>query len=249
MSGHSKWSTIKRKKGAVDAKRGKIFSRLTKEITVSARLGGGDPDGNPRLRAAVAAAKQENMPKDNIQRAINKGTGEGGGSNLEEVLYEGYGPEGVAIMVDSLTDNKNRTVSDLRHLFTKYGGSMGEPGSVSWIFDKKGVIVFDQDAVKEEELFEAALESGAEDLQTTESQFEVLTDPATFIEVKEELESRGFNPVLAELQLRPKTTVSIDAENRAQQILRLVESLEDHDDVNNVFANFDIPDRILEDLL
>ncbi len=249
MSGHSKWSTIKRKKGAVDAKRGKIFSRLTKEITVSARLGGGDPDGNPRLRAAIAAAKQENMPKDNIQRAINKGTGEGGGANLEEVIYEGYGPEGVAIMVDSLTDNKNRTVSDLRHLFTKYGGSMGEPGCVSWMFDKKGVIVFDQDAVKEDELFEAALESGAEDLQPTESQFEVLTDPATFIEVKEELESRGFEPVLAELQLRPKTTVAIDEENRAQTILRLVESIEDHDDVNNVFANFDIPDRILEDLL
>jgi len=249
MSGHSKWSTIKRKKGAVDAKRGKIFSRLAKEITVSARLGGGDPDGNPRLRAAIAAAKQENMPKDNIQRAINKGTGEGGGSNLEEVIYEGYGPEGVAIMVDSLTDNKNRTVSDLRHLFTKYGGSMGEPGCVSWMFDKKGVIVFDRDAVKEDELFEAALESGAEDLQTTESQFEVLTDPATFVEVKEELESRGFEPALAELQLRPQTTVPIEEGNRAQTILQLVESLEDHDDVNNVFANFDIPDRILEALL
>lgn len=249
MSGHSKWSTIKRKKGAVDAKRGKIFSKLAKEITVSARLGGPDPDGNPRLRAAIAAAKQENMPKDNIQRAISKGTGESGGSNLEEVIYEGYGPEGVAIMVDSLTDNKNRTVADLRHLFTKYGGSMGEPGCVAWMFDKKGVIVFDRDAVKEDELFEAALESGAEDLQITESQFEVLTDPATFLEVKEDLESRGFEPTLAELQLRPKTTVAIEEENRAQNILRLVESLEDHEDVNNVFANFDIPDRILEDLL
>lgn len=249
MSGHSKWSTIKRKKGAVDAKRGKIFSKLAKEITVSARLGGPDPDGNPRLRAAIAAAKQENMPKDNIQRAISKGTGESGGSNLEEVIYEGYGPEGVAIMVDSLTDNKNRTVADLRHLFTKYGGSMGEPGCVAWMFDKKGVIVFDRDAVKEDELFEAALESGAEDLQITESQFEVLTDPAAFLEVKEDLESRGFEPTLAELQLRPKTTVAIEEENRAQNILRLVESLEDHEDVNNVFANFDIPDRILEDLL
>jgi YebC/PmpR family DNA-binding regulatory protein len=249
MSGHSKWSTIKRKKGAVDAKRGKIFSRLTKEITVAARLGGADPDGNSRLRAAIAAAKQENMPKDNIQRAINKGTGEGGGSNLEEVIYEGYGPEGVAIMVDSLTDNKNRTVSDLRHLFTKYGGSMGEPGCVAWMFDKKGVIVFDQEVVKEDELLEAALESGAEDLQNTESQIEVLTDPATFLEVKEGLESRGFEPILAELQLRPQTTVPIGEENRAQTILKLVESLEDHDDVNNVFANFDIPDRILEALL
>jgi YebC/PmpR family DNA-binding regulatory protein len=249
MSGHSKWSTIKRRKGAEDAKRGKIFGKLVKEIAVAARLGGGDPDGNPRLRAAIAAAKQENMPKDNIQRAIAKGAGEAGGSNLEEVIYEGYGPEGVAIMVDSLTDNKNRTVSDLRHLFTKFGGSMGEPGCVAWMFDKKGVIVFDQAAVKEDELLEGALESGAEDLQTTESQIEVLTDPADFIEVKEALESRGFEPILAELQLRPKTTVAISEESRAQTILKLVESLEDHDDVNNVFANFDIPDQILEALL
>lgn len=249
MSGHSKWSTIKRKKGAVDAKRGKIFSKLAKEITVAARLGGPDPTGNPRLRAAIAAAKLENMPKDNIQRAINKGAGESGGANLEEVIYEGYGPEGVAIMVESLTDNKNRTVSDLRHLFTKYGGSMGEPGCVAWMFDKKGVIVFDRAAVKEDELLEAALESGAEDLQNTESQIEVLTDPADFLEVKEALEARGFEPTLAELQLRPKTTVPINEENRAQTILKLVESLEDHDDVNNVFANFDIPDRILEALL
>lgn len=249
MSGHSKWSTIKRKKGSVDAKRGKIFSKLAKEITVAARLGGSDPNGNPRLRAAIAAAKQENMPKDNIQRAINKGAGEGGGSNLEEVFYEGYGPEGVAIMVESLTDNKNRTVSDLRHLFAKYGGSMGEPGCVAWMFDKKGVIVFDQASVKEDELLEAALESGAEDLQNTESQIEVLTDPTAFIEVKEALEAHGFEPTLAELQLRPKTTVAISEESRAQTILKLVESLEDHDDVNNVFANFDIPDRILEALL
>jgi len=249
MSGHSKWSTIKRKKGAEDAKRGKIFGKLVKEIAVAARIGGGDPDGNPRLRAAIAAAKQENMPKDNIQRDIAKGAGESGGSNLEEMIYEGYGPEGVAIMVDSLTDNKKRTVSDLRHLLTKFGGSMGEPGCVSWMFDKKGVIVFDQAAVKEDELLEAALESGAEDLSTTESQIEVLTDPTNFLEVKEALESRGFEPILAELQLRPKTTVAITEEDRAQTILKLVESLEDHDDVNNVFANFDIPDRILEALL
>jgi YebC/PmpR family DNA-binding regulatory protein len=249
MSGHSKWSTIKRKKGAEDAKRGKIFGKLVKEIAVAARIGGGDPDGNPRLRAAIAAAKQENMPKDNIQRAIAKGAGESGASNLEEVIYEGYGPEGVAIMVDSLTDNKKRTVSDIRHLFTKFGGSMGEPGCVSWMFDKKGVIVFDQEAVKEDELLEAALESGAEDLQSSESQIEVLTDPTDFIEVKEALESRGFEPILAELQLRPKTTVAISEEGRAQTILKLVESLEDHEDVNNVFANFDIPDQILEALL
>jgi len=249
MSGHSKWSTIKRKKGAVDAKRGKVFSRLAKEITVSARMGGPDPEGNPRLRAAIAAAKQENMPKDNIQRAIRKGAGEGGGSSLEEVFYEGYGPEGVALMVESLTDNKKRTVSDVRHLFVKHGGSLGEPGCVAWMFDKKGVIVFDRAAVKEDELLDAALECGAEDLQGTESQFEVLTDLAMFVEVKEALEARGFQPTLAELQLRPKTTVAIAEEQRAQQVLKLVESLEDHDDVSNVFANFDIPDHILEALL
>ncbi len=248
MSGHSKWSTIKRKKAAEDAKRGKIFSRLAKEITVAARLGGGDPDGNPRLRAAIAAAKMENMPKENILRAIRKGTGETGGSDYEEVIYEGYGPEGVALMVQSLTDNKNRTVADLRHLFAKYGGSLGEPGCVAWMFEKKGVIVFDKDAVDEDELLEAALECGAEDVQPTESQYEVLTDPTRFVEVKEALEAQGFTPVFAELQLHPKTTVHIEEEERAQKVLKLVESLEDHDDVNNVFANFDIPDRVLEAL-
>lgn len=249
MSGHSKWSTIKRKKGAADAKRGKIFSRVAKEITVAARIGGGDPDGNPRLRAAIAAAKTENMPKDNILRAIKKGTGEGGGSDYEEVIYEGYGPEGVAVMVESLTDNKNRTVADVRHLFTKFGGSLGEPGCVAWMFEKKGVIVFDKEGLEEDELLEAALECGAEDVQPTESQYEVLTDPAGFVEVKEALEAKGLTPVLAELQLRPQTTVPIQEEDRAQKVLRLVESLEDHDDVNNVFANFDIPDPVLEALM
>jgi len=249
MAGHSQYKNIMHRKGRQDAAKSKLFGKLAREITVSAKLGLPDPSMNPRLRAAIIAARAENMPKDNIQRAIAKGAGESGGSNLEEVIYEGYGPEGVAIMVDSLTDNKNRTVSDLRHLFTKYGGSMGEPGCVSWMFDKKGVIVFDQVAVKEDELLEAALESGAEDLQTSESQIEVLTDPAAFIEVKEALEAQGFEPILAELQLRPKTTVAISEETRAQTILKLVESIEDHDDVNNVFANFDIPDKILEALL
>jgi YebC/PmpR family DNA-binding regulatory protein len=249
MSGHSKWSTIKRKKGAVDAKRGKIFGKLTKEITVAARLGGGDPNGNPRLRAAVAAAKAENLPKDNILKAIRKGTGEAGGAALEEVILEGYGPAGVALMVASLTDNKNRTISDVRYLLSKYGGSLGEPGCVSWMFDKKGVIVFDRDGVKEDELLEAALECGAEDLQSTESQFEVLTDPANFVEVKEALEIRGLKPVLAEIQMRPKTTVQIEEEKPAQQVLKLVEVLEEHDDVNDVFANFDIPDELLEALM
>jgi YebC/PmpR family DNA-binding regulatory protein len=249
MSGHSKWSTIKRKKGAVDAKRGKIFGRLAKEITVAARIGGGDPAGNPRLRAAIAAARAENMPNDNITRAIKRGSGEGGGAALEEVTLEGYGPAGVALMVESLTDNKNRTVSDVRYLITKYGGNLGEPGCVAWMFDKKGVIVFDREELDEDQLLEAALECGAEDLQGDDSQFEVLTDPTNFIEVKEALEARGLKPVLAELQLRPKTTVRIEEEKSAQQVLKLVESLEEHDDVNDVFANFDIPDQLLEALM
>jgi YebC/PmpR family DNA-binding regulatory protein len=249
MSGHSKWSTIKRKKGAVDAKRGKLFGKLAKEITVSARLGGGDPNGNPRLRAAIAAARTENMPNDNITRAIRRGTGEGGGATLEEVTLEGYGPAGVALMVESLTDNKNRTVSDVRYLITKYGGNLGEPGCVAWMFDKKGVIVFDREGLDEDQLLEAALECGAEDLQGDESQFEVLTEPSNFIEVKEALEARGLKPALAEVQMHPKTTVHIEEEKSAQQVLKLVELLEEHDDVNDVFANFDIPDQLLEALL
>jgi len=249
MSGHSKWSTIKRKKGAVDAKRGKIFGKLAKEITVAARLGGGDPAGNPRLRAAIAAAKAENMPNDNITRAIRKGTGETGGVVLEEVFLEGYGPGGVALMVETLTDNKNRTISDVRHLLSRYGGNLGEPGCVAWMFDKKGVIVFDRQGVNEDELLEAALECGAEDLQSDETQFEVLTDPAAFLEVKEALEGQGFKPTLAEVQMRPKNTVKIAEEKSAQQVLKLVEMLEEHDDVNDVFANFDIPDKLLEALM
>jgi YebC/PmpR family DNA-binding regulatory protein len=249
MSGHSKWSTIKRKKGAVDAKRGKIFGKLAKEITVSARLGGSDPSGNPRLKVAITAARAENMPNDNISRAIKRGTGESGGATLEEVTLEGYGPAGVALMVESLTDNKNRTVSDVRHLLTRYGGNLGEPGCVAWMFDKKGVIVFDREGVDEDQLLEATLESGAEDLQGDESQFEVLTDPANFLEVKEALEAQELKPVLAEVQLRPKTTIRIEEEKPAQQVLKLVELLEEHDDVNDVFANFDIPDQLLEALM
>ncbi len=249
MSGHSKWSTIKRKKGALDAKRGKIFGKLAKEVTVAARIGGADPSGNPRLRAAIAAAKAENMPNDNITRAIRKGAGEGGGAALEELFLEGYGPAGVALMVETLTDNKNRTVSDVRHLITKYGGSLGEPGCVAWMFDKKGVIVFERQGVNEDELMEAALDCGAEDLQSDETQFEVLTDPNAFLEVKEALESKGFKPDLAEVQMRPKTTVKIEEEKSAQQVLKLVELLEEHDDVNDVFANFDIPDQLLEALM
>ena len=249
MSGHSKWSTIKRKKGALDAKKGKIFGKLGKEISVAARIGGGDPSGNPRLKVAIAAAKAENMPNDNITRAIKKGSGEAGGAALEEIFLEGYGPAGVALMVETLTDNKNRTVSDVRHLITKYGGSLGEPGCVAWMFDKKGVIVFDREGISEDELMEAALDCGAEDLQSDESMFEVLTDPAGFLEVKEALEAKGFKPDLAEVQMRPKTTVKIEEEKSAQQVLKLVELLEEHDDVSDVFANFDIPDQLLEALM
>lgn len=249
MSGHSKWSTIKRKKGALDAKRGKIFSKLNKEIMVAARLGGGDPSGNPRLRAAIAAAKAENMPKENIERAIKKGTGElAGGNNYEEVIYEGYGPGGVAVLVESLTDNKNRTVSEIRHIFTKHGGSMGEAGCVAWMFEKKGVIAFDKNKVEEDTLLEAALEAGAEDLQVGESEFEVITDAASFEKVKAALEAKGFVWENAEIQMHPKTTVRIEDEKPAQQLLKLMEMLEDHDDVQKVFANFDIPDRLLEAL-
>ena len=247
MSGHSKWSTIKRKKGAVDIKRGKIFSKLNKEIMVAARIGGADPTGNPRLRAAITAARTENMPKDNIDRAIKKGTGDlDGASNFEEVIYEGYGPAGVALLVESLTDNKNRTVSEVRHLFSKFGGSMGEAGCVAWMFDKKGVIAVNKDAVSEDALMEAALEAGAEDLQTGESEYEVITDLASFDKVKTTLEEQGFPIEVAEIQMHPKTTVRVDEEKPAQQLLKLMEMLEDNDDVQNVFANFDIPDSLLE---
>ncbi|MFP3867818.1 MAG: YebC/PmpR family DNA-binding transcriptional regulator [Desulfobacteraceae bacterium] len=248
MSGHSKWSTIKRRKGAQDAKRGKIFSKLIKEITVAARMGGGDAGGNPRLRAAIDAAKAENMPKDNIDRAIKKGTGELEGSSFEEVIYEGYGPAGVALLVESLTDNKNRTVSDVRYLLSKYGGSMGEAGCVSWMFDKKGVIVFDKATVDEDELLEAALEAGADDLLVGESEFEVLTEPGNFEAVRKALEDKGFQYLLAEIQMHPKSTVRIEEEKSAQQVLKLMEMLEDHEDVQHVYANFDIPDQIIEAL-
>ena len=249
MSGHSKWSTIKRKKGAVDAKRGKIFSKLNKEIMVAARIGGGDPTGNSRLRAAIAAARNENMPKDTIDRAIKKGTGElDGASNFEEIFYEGYGPAGVALLVESLTDNKNRTVSEVRHLLSKYGGSMGEAGCVAWMFDKKGVIAININSASEDDLMEVALEAGAEDLQTGESEYEVITDLANFEKVKTALEEKGYPLDMAEIQMHPKTTVRIEDEKPAQQLLKLMELLEDLDDVQNVFANFDIPDSLLEAL-
>jgi YebC/PmpR family DNA-binding regulatory protein len=245
MSGHSKWASIKHKKGAADAKRGKIFTRLIKEITVAARLGGGDPDGNPRLRAAIAAAKAENMPKENITRGIKKGTGELEGAAYEEASYEGYGPGGVAVMLEVLTDNKNRTVAEVKNLFDRHGGSLGEPGCVAWMFDKKGSIVFDKDKVDEEKLLEIALEAGAEDVQEEESQVEVITSPADFESVKEAIDAAGLTYELAEISMLPKNVVRVEGK-KAQQVLNLMQSLEDHEDVNNVYANFDIPDEVME---
>lgn len=245
MSGHSKWSTIKRKKGALDAKRGKIFSKLIKEITIAARVGGGNPEGNARLRTAITAARAENMPKDNIERAIKKGTGEIEGGHLEEICYEGYGPGGVAVLVDVLTDNKNRTSGDIRHIFTKSHGSLGETGCVSWIFDKKGLIIFEKGKVDEEKLFEIALEVGADDIKEEETTFEVLTDPKKFEAVKASLDQNQMKYLLAEITKVPKNTVKLEG-REAEQMLRLMETLEDSDDVQKAYANFDISEEILE---
>jgi len=247
MSGHNKWSTIRHKKGAADAKRGKIFTKIIKEITVAAKLGGGDPAGNPRLRSAVDKAKAENMPKDNIERAIKKGTGELEGVNYEEIVYEGYGPGGVAVLVECMTDNRNRTVGDVRSTFTKCNGNMGETGCVSWMFDKKGLIVVSKDA-DFEKLFEVALEGGAEDVADEEEQYEVLTDPTTFIEVREALEKAGFAYESAEVTMIPQTMVKLDGKN-AENMLKLMDRLEDNDDVQNVYANFDISTEEMEKLM
>lgn len=246
MSGHSKWSTIKRKKGAADAKRGKIFTKLIKEITVAARMGGGDSDGNPRLRSAIAAAKTDNMPKDNIERAIKKGTGELEGAVYEEVTYEGYGPGGIAVLVDCMTDNRNRTVADIRHYFSKSGGNLGESGCVSWMFDKKGSLLVDKATISEEELMDVALEAGAEDMIEEENEFQVLTAPEDFDAVREALETAGVSFIEAAVLMIPKNTVDVVDEKTAKQVLRLLEKLEDHDDVQSVSANFDIPDELME---
>jgi YebC/PmpR family DNA-binding regulatory protein len=248
VSGHSKWSTIKRKKGAADAKRGRIFTRLIKEITVAARMGGGDPEGNPRLRTAIGTAKSENMPKDNIERAIKKGTGELEGAVYEEITYEGYGPGGVAVMVECMTDNKNRTVADIRHAFSKSGGNLGESGCVAWMFDKKGSILIDKSAISEEELMDKALEAGAEDVLEEENVFQVITTPDDFEAVRDTLQTDGLEFIEAEVSLIPQNTVDISEEKPAKQLLRLLESLEDHDDVQSVSANFDIPDEIMDAL-
>ncbi|MFZ5758650.1 MAG: YebC/PmpR family DNA-binding transcriptional regulator [Thermodesulfobacteriota bacterium] len=248
MAGHSKWANIKRRKGAVDAKRGKIFTRLIKEITVAARLGGGDPLGNPRLRSAIAAAKAVNMPKDNIDRGIKKGTGELEGAMYEEITYEGYGPGGVAILVDSLTDNKNRTVGEVRFAFSKSGGNLGESGCVSYMFDKKGLMSVDKTTIDEDKLMEMALEAGADDVVDEETEFQVLTAPENFETVRETLAGQGVTFLEAAITMVPQNVVEVTDENVAKRLMRLMETLEDNDDVQNVHANFDIPDEIMEKL-
>jgi YebC/PmpR family DNA-binding regulatory protein len=247
MSGHSKWSKVKHVKAVVDAKRGKIFTKIIKEITVAARIGGGDVDGNPRLRAAVMAAKQANMPAENIKRAIQKGTGELPGVVYEEINYEGYGPGGVAVLVEAMTDNKNRTVSEMRYLFSRNNGSMGEAGSVSWMFHKKGSIVIDKNAVSEDRLMEIALEAGADDIQEDSGNFEVLTTPGAFEKVTAALQSNQIPVISSEIAMVPQTWIKLTGKE-AQQVLKLVEALEDHDDVQKVWANFDIAEEELVQL-
>ena len=244
MSGHSKWSSIKHKKGATDAKRGKIFSKLNKEITVAARTGGGDPSGNPRLRTAIQAAKSENMPKDNIERAIKKGTGELEGVNYEESTYEGYGPGGAAVLIESVTDNKNRAVADIRHILTKCGGNLGENGCVSWMFDSKGYIDVEKKAVDEDKLMETAIEAGAEDVREDNDSFEIITEPGDFEAVKTAIDNASIPYVVAEITMLPQTMLELKGK-QAEQMIKLMETLEDCDDVQKVYTNADIPDELV----
>jgi YebC/PmpR family DNA-binding regulatory protein len=244
MSGHSKWSSIKHKKAARDAKRGKVFTKLIKEITIAARLGGGDINANPRLRTAIAAAKAQSMPNDNIDRAIKKGTGELGGGQLEQVAYEGYGPGGVALIMDVLTDNRNRTVSEIRFLMSKHGGNLGEAGCVAWMFKKRGVITVDRSAADEDRLMELALEAGADDVTSDADSFQVISPLESFSTVRDALEKAGFALANAEMTMVPESTVRVSG-HQAEQVLKLLEDLEDHDDVQNVSANFDIDEEVM----
>ena len=245
MSGHSKWSSIKHKKAAKDAKKGKLFTKLIKEITVAARMAGGDISANPRLRTAVATAKAQSMPNDNIERAIKKGTGELEGVSYEEIQYEGYGPGGAAILAQVLTDNKNRTVSEIRRLFSKHGGNLGETGSVSWMFDKRGLITVEKSQIDEDRLMGFVLDAGGEDVKVEGEIFEILTQPEDFDKVKEKLEREKVQLASAQITMVPKSTVNVDAKH-VEQILKLTEELEDHDDVQSVSANFNIPDELIE---
>jgi len=247
MSGHSKWSTIKHKKAAKDAKRGKIFTKLIKEITVAARLGGGDQNANPRLRTAVLNAKAQSMPNDNIDRAIKKGTGELEGVSYDEVTYEAYGPGGVAMLVAVVTDNRNRTVAEIRSIFNKHGGNLGETGSVAWMFDKRGLVAVERDAVEEERLMEIALEAGADDVRDTGDLFEVLTTPEAFEDVRQAIEAAGIQMASAEIAMIPQSSVQLEGKG-AEQMVRLLELLEDHDDVQSVSSNMDIAAEELERL-
>jgi YebC/PmpR family DNA-binding regulatory protein len=239
MSGHSKWSTIKRKKGAADAKRGKIFTKLIREIATAARMGGGDPDSNPRLRLAIDRSRMANMPKDNIERGIKKGTGAGESEAYEEVIYEGYGPGGTALYVEVLTDNKNRTVGEVRHVLTKHGGNLGASGCVAYLFEKRGLLSFDREGLDADALMEVALEAGAEDVVESDEQVDVVTDVSGFETVKRGLSEAGLEPSSAGIQMDPTTTVELEGA-AAESALRLTDALEDLDDVQNVYANFDI---------
>jgi YebC/PmpR family DNA-binding regulatory protein len=247
MAGHSKWANIKHKKGAADAKRGKVFTKLIKEITVAARMGGGDVNANPRLRSAILAAKAENMPKDNMERAIKKGTGELEGVNYEESSYEGYGPAGAAVLVESLTDNKNRAVADIRHIFSKHGGNLGENGCVAWMFEKKGYLVVEKSAVDEDTLMETALEAGAEDVREDGDNFEVITAPEDFEAVKEAIDAAEIATLSAEVTMLPQNMAELAGKD-AEKMIRLMDALDDCDDVQKVYTNADIPDDVLEAL-
>jgi YebC/PmpR family DNA-binding regulatory protein len=246
MAGHSKWAQIKRKKAANDAARGKLFGKLIREITVAARQGGGDPDGNARLRLAIQTARDNNMPQDNIARAIKKGTGEGGGAAYEEMTYEGYGPGGVALLIDTLTDNRNRTAGEVRHALTKHNGNLGESGSVAWIFDTKGIIWIAREGTDEEKLMDVALEAGADDIADEEEGFEVTTSVAAFETVRQALSDAAIEYQTANIQKIPKTLVKLEGEE-ARKVIRLMEALEDLDDVQAVSANFDVPSEILQE--
>ena len=244
MSGHSKWSTIKHKKGATDAKRGKIFTKVIKEITVAARIGGGDVDGNPRLRLAVQKAKEVNMPQENVTRAIKKGTGELEGVQYQEISYEGYGPGGVAIFMEVMTDNKNRTISELRAVLDKNGGNMGENGCVAWIFEKKGTITIMTSEKNEEELLELVMDAGGDDLQTVDDHYEITTSIETFESVRKAIENSGIKAQSAELTRIPQNMVNVEEKN-CKSLLRLMDMLEDHDDIQKVYSNFDITDELI----
>jgi YebC/PmpR family DNA-binding regulatory protein len=245
MSGHSKWHTIKHKKGALDAKRGKLFTRLIKEMTVAARNGGGDVNTNPRLRTVVTEAKAANMPAENIKRAIQRGTGELPGVTYEEINYEGYGPGGAAVIIECMTDNKNRTVGEIRHLLSKYNGNLGEANSVAWMFSKKGYMVVEKAGVDEEQLLNAVLDAGADDLRDDGDSWEVITDPGVFEAVKDAVKALGIEPVTAKVSMLPQNYIKLEGKE-ASQMLKLMEAVEDHDDVQNVWSNFDIEEKEIE---